>query len=58
MLSIDDEVAFIWSPQDRRVCATIVYVLSRYGTILQYTLPTIPLENLSAVVRISRYMIM
>ncbi len=58
MLSIEDEVSFIWSPQDRRVCATIMYVLSRYGTILQYALPTIPLENLSAVVRISRYMIM
>ncbi|KAI0740625.1 hypothetical protein C8Q76DRAFT_791056 [Earliella scabrosa] len=42
LISLNDEIALIWTPRDRRMCATIVYVLSRYFTILQYTVPTIP----------------
>ncbi|KAI0753495.1 hypothetical protein C8Q80DRAFT_1267885 [Daedaleopsis nitida] len=45
LISLDDELALIWDPQDRRIGATVVYAMTRYGTIAQYAFPIVPFDS-------------
>ncbi|KAI0753507.1 hypothetical protein C8Q80DRAFT_516852 [Daedaleopsis nitida] len=45
-ISLGDKVSLIWDPQSRFGIATLVYAMTRYGTIAEYAFPVLHFDSI------------